>query len=166
MFPHLTAGAAQSGRSIQNFYRSTCLRCSADADRATALERARRGIAEYGQYPVHQAQYALYGFNREAEVRVAFALGDTAAALAAVSEAMIDMLGLAGTPDDVRRASTSGTTWSSRLPWYRLPLASPSMKSAPTAQQPSRPSLLGLLRARVVVPACHRPSSRDSIWLV
>jgi alkanesulfonate monooxygenase SsuD/methylene tetrahydromethanopterin reductase-like flavin-dependent oxidoreductase (luciferase family) len=103
--PQLVAGAAQSGRSLRDFHRSTCLRCSVDADRATAREWARRGIAEYGRYPVHQAQYALYGFGREAEmIRVAFDQGDTAAALAAVSDDMIDMLGLAGTPDDVRRA--------------------------------------------------------------
>jgi alkanesulfonate monooxygenase SsuD/methylene tetrahydromethanopterin reductase-like flavin-dependent oxidoreductase (luciferase family) len=103
--PQLEAGAAQSGRSLQGFHRSICMRASVDTDRATARQRARHGIVEYGRYPVHQAQYALYGFGAEAElIRVATAKGDTAAALAAVSEEMVDVLGLAGTPDDVRRA--------------------------------------------------------------
>jgi alkanesulfonate monooxygenase SsuD/methylene tetrahydromethanopterin reductase-like flavin-dependent oxidoreductase (luciferase family) len=100
----LEAGAAQSGRSLRGLERSVCLRCSVDADRATARERARHGIAEYGRYPVHQAQYALYGFGREAEeIDAAFAREDAAAAIGAVSDEMVDTLGLAGTPDEVRR---------------------------------------------------------------
>jgi alkanesulfonate monooxygenase SsuD/methylene tetrahydromethanopterin reductase-like flavin-dependent oxidoreductase (luciferase family) len=104
VMPQLEAGAAQAGRSLDGFHRSICMRASVDPDRATARRRARHGIVEYGRYPVHQKQYALYGFGREAEmIREAAAKGDTAAALAAVSEEMVDVLGLAGTPDEVRR---------------------------------------------------------------
>jgi alkanesulfonate monooxygenase SsuD/methylene tetrahydromethanopterin reductase-like flavin-dependent oxidoreductase (luciferase family) len=105
VMPQLEAGAAQAGRSLDGFHRSICMRASVDSDRATARQRARHGIVEYGRYPVHQAQYKLYGFGQEAElIAAAAARGDTAAALAAVSEEMVDVLGLAGTPDEVRRA--------------------------------------------------------------
>ena len=105
VMPQLEAGAAQAGRSLRSFQRVVCLRASVDADRVTARRRARHGIAEYGRYPVHQAQYALYGFGREAElIREAMERDDVQAAVAAVTEDMVDALGLAGTPDDVRRA--------------------------------------------------------------
>jgi alkanesulfonate monooxygenase SsuD/methylene tetrahydromethanopterin reductase-like flavin-dependent oxidoreductase (luciferase family) len=103
VMPQLEAGAAQAGRSLDGFHRSICMRASVDSDRATARRRARHGIVEYGRYPVHQQPDTLYGFGREAEmIREAAAKGDTAAALAAVSEEMVDVLGLAGTPDEVR----------------------------------------------------------------
>lgn len=102
--PQLAAGAAQAGRSLQGFQRSVCLRASVDRDRGLARDRARHGIAEYGRYPVHQAQYALYGFGQEAElIGAAMARGDTTRAVNAVSDDMVDALGLSGTPDDVRR---------------------------------------------------------------
>lgn len=107
--PQLAAGAAQSGRPLQDVQRSTCLRCSVDTDRATARESARHDIVEYGRYPVHQAQYGLHGFGREAElIRAAAARDDITAAVAAVSDEMVDILGLAGTPDDVRRPPPMG----------------------------------------------------------
>lgn len=101
--PQLDAGATQAARSLEGFERAVCIRCSVDADRATARRRARHGIVEYGRYTVHQAQYARYGFGREAErIAAACERGDDDAALAAVSEEMVDILGLAGTPDEVR----------------------------------------------------------------
>jgi alkanesulfonate monooxygenase SsuD/methylene tetrahydromethanopterin reductase-like flavin-dependent oxidoreductase (luciferase family) len=103
VLPQLEAGAAQAGRSLKGFHRSICMRCSVDADRATARQRARKGIVEYGRYPVHQAQYALYGFGREIEaIKEALARDDVAAAVAAVSDEMVDTLGIAGTPDEAR----------------------------------------------------------------
>jgi alkanesulfonate monooxygenase SsuD/methylene tetrahydromethanopterin reductase-like flavin-dependent oxidoreductase (luciferase family) len=105
VLPQLMAGASQKGRSLSGFHRALCLRCSVDSDRFSARERARLGIVEYGRYPVHQAQYSLYGFGREAAaISAAMAKGDTAAAVASVGDDMVDTLGIAGTPDDVRRA--------------------------------------------------------------
>lgn len=104
VMPQLAEGARQAGRSLDGFHRSICMRAAVDADRETARRRARHGIIEYGQYPVHQKQYKLYGFVREAEqIDAAMKRGDTEAALAAVSEEMVDVLGIAGTPDEVRR---------------------------------------------------------------
>ncbi|WP_235531207.1 MULTISPECIES: LLM class flavin-dependent oxidoreductase [unclassified Nocardioides] len=105
VLPQVRAAAAQAGRSLDGFQRAVCLRASVDTDRALARERARQGIAEYGRYPIHLAQYARYGFGREAEcIRDALAKNDTPAAVAAVSDDMVDLLGIAGTPDEVRRA--------------------------------------------------------------
>lgn len=102
--PQLAAGAARAGRSLTAFHRTSCLRVCVDADRATARQRARLGIVEYGGYPVHQAQYARYGFGAQAAtIGAATARGDAAAAVAAVTDEMVDTLSLAGTPDDVRR---------------------------------------------------------------
>lgn len=101
----LIAGAARSGRRLSDFHRVSCVRASVDADRAAARQRARHGIAEYAAYPVHQAQYAQYGYGAEAQaISQAVAAGDIRSAVAAVSDDMVDALSVAGTPDEVRSA--------------------------------------------------------------
>lgn len=102
--PQLDAAAGNAMSSLSTFRRATCVRVSVDSDPGVARERARRDIAHYGSYPVHQDQYRLYGFGHEVDLIVrALGADDMEAAVGAVTDDMVDVLALAGTAVQVRR---------------------------------------------------------------
>jgi 5,10-methylenetetrahydromethanopterin reductase len=76
--------------------------CAADEDRAVAYDRARRSIAFYFGIPYFRPLLEPYGFGAELDAgEAAVARGDREAAVAAVSDRLVDSVGVAGTPDEV-----------------------------------------------------------------
>lgn len=74
-----------------------------NSDRATARRWARHHLAFYGVIPYFDTMFTIHGFEREAAaIRAAAATGYTAGMIAAVSEEMIDVFSIAGTPDEAR----------------------------------------------------------------
>lgn len=102
--PHLERGLERGGRTRSDLELGAIVTTAVDADRATARRWARHHLAFYGVIPYFDTMFRIHGFEREAAaLRAAAAAGDTAGQIAAVSEAMIDVFAVAGTPDEARR---------------------------------------------------------------
>jgi probable F420-dependent oxidoreductase len=119
---HIAEGAARSGRDPAQVAVTSLLPTAVADRRQTALDAMRPGLAFYaGFFPRYNRLVAAHGFAAEAAaVAEAWVRGDREAALAAVSDEMVDATGVAGTPEDCRR----------RLQAYRdsgidLPIVSP-----------------------------------------
>jgi 5,10-methylenetetrahydromethanopterin reductase len=98
----IAAGLARSGRTRADFAVGVYRFCGVDADRATAYDHARRAVSFYFAIPYFRALIEPYGFGPElAAGEAALAAGDEAAMVAAVSDALVDAVALAGTPADV-----------------------------------------------------------------
>ena len=100
--PALARGAERGGRSdappIAGY-----LTCCVAEDRAEARAAAAAVIAFNSTVKTYRAVHAVSGFEREAEaIRAAWSAGDFAGMTAAVSDAMIDSIALAGTAEEVR----------------------------------------------------------------
>lgn len=120
--PRLAAGAARAGRPGAPIEVTSLLPASVDPDRSAAFDAARPGLAFYaGYFPRYRRLLSESGFPLEtAAVAKAWAAGDGAAALRAVSDEMIAATSIAGTPGECR----------DRLERYRaagldLPIISP-----------------------------------------
>jgi probable F420-dependent oxidoreductase len=99
--PAIERGAAHAGRDPGDVALATYTLASASEDRAQARRDAAAMIAFYGSVKSYAPLFA--GFEAEAAaIREAFARGDADAMVAAVTEAMVDELAVAGTPDEVR----------------------------------------------------------------
>ena len=118
----VAAGAARAGRDAAAIEVTSLLPASVSPDREAALGAARPGLAFYaGFFPRYNRLLAESGFPDEAAaVARAWAAGDAAGAARAVTDEMIAMTSIAGTPDECR----------DRLQAYRdsgldLPIISP-----------------------------------------
>ena len=118
----IAAGAARAGRGAAAVEITSLLPASVSSDREAALAAARPGLAFYaGFFPRYNRLIAESGFPEEAAaVARAWAAGDAAGAARAVTDEMIAVTGIAGTPDECRE----------RLDAYRdagldLPIISP-----------------------------------------
>ena len=118
----IAAGAARAGRAAAAVEITSLLPASVSTDREAALAAARPGLAFYaGFFPRYNRLIAESGFPDEAAaVARAWAAGDAAGAARAVTDEMIAVTGIAGTPDECRE----------RLDAYRgagldLPIISP-----------------------------------------
>jgi alkanesulfonate monooxygenase SsuD/methylene tetrahydromethanopterin reductase-like flavin-dependent oxidoreductase (luciferase family) len=101
--PRLVAGRAQGERSSEPFEVGILRFVGIDDDRDRAYDRCRAQIAFY--FPIPYFTTVLQGLGFDAELAAgttAAAAGDTAAAVAAVSDRLVDALGIAGTPDEAR----------------------------------------------------------------
>jgi alkanesulfonate monooxygenase SsuD/methylene tetrahydromethanopterin reductase-like flavin-dependent oxidoreductase (luciferase family) len=79
------------------------LLCSVNDDEQVARREVAAQIAFYAAPRAYAPAFEASGFAGEAErIRTAFGGGDHAAMLAAVSDDMLDAIGVAGTPDQVR----------------------------------------------------------------
>jgi probable F420-dependent oxidoreductase len=96
--------ARKAGRDPAKIEVTSLLPMSVAATRAEALAALRPGIAFYcGFFPRYNRMMAGHGFAPEAAaIAEAWARGDTAAAEAAVTEAMIDATSIAGTAGQCR----------------------------------------------------------------
>ncbi|HMI72911.1 MAG TPA: LLM class flavin-dependent oxidoreductase, partial [Solirubrobacteraceae bacterium] len=100
--PAIERGAAHAGRDPGDVALATYTLASAHADRAQARREAAAMSAFYGSVKSYAGLFDACGFASEAEaVRAAFAAGDVEAMVGAVTEAMVDELAVAGTPDEV-----------------------------------------------------------------
>ena len=101
--PHLERGLARGGRSRSSLEVAGVVTAAVNSDRATARRWARHHLAFYGVIPYFDTMFTIHGFEREAAaIRAAAATGYTAGMIAAVSEEMIDVFSIAGTPDEAR----------------------------------------------------------------
>ena len=99
ILPGLDAGGADRS---EGFDVTVSASCSVDRDRAVAYRRAAATVAFYASVRTYEPFFDFHGFAAEAQaVRTAFAAGDTAGMVAAVPDAMVDAVAIAGTPDDV-----------------------------------------------------------------
>lgn len=99
---HLAEGARKAGRDPSGIVVTSLLPTAVAATRAEALDQMRPGLAFYaGFFPRYNRLIAEHGFADEAAmIAEAWSRGDREAALAAVSDAMVDATSIAGTPED------------------------------------------------------------------
>ncbi|MEC9453934.1 MAG: LLM class flavin-dependent oxidoreductase [Pseudomonadota bacterium] len=104
MREHLVAGAARSGGDGAKMPIVSLLPTAIGDSKTDACDKLRPGFAAYtGYFPRYARMTAEQGFAAEAEaIAEAWARGDRDAAAAAVSDALIDASGIAGTPDECR----------------------------------------------------------------
>ena len=100
----LAEGAKAAGRDPSQIKITSLLPTAVAKTRAEALDRMRPGLALYaGFFPRYNKLIASHGFEDEAaKIAEAWARGDQKSAVAAVSDAMVDATGVAGTPEECR----------------------------------------------------------------
>lgn len=102
--PHLERGAARSGRDLRTLERAAAITGAVSDDRAEARRWARHHIAFYSVIPYFDVMFRLHGFERQAAaIRAAAARQDPAGMIAAVTEEMVDVFAVCGTPAEARR---------------------------------------------------------------
>ncbi len=102
--PQLAHGARSAGRDPSDLHRASVVCVAIDDDPAQAREWARRHLSFYGGLPYFELILGLHGYRDEARrLQQAAAAEDPAAALAAVSDEMVDCFAVAGTPDHTRK---------------------------------------------------------------
>jgi alkanesulfonate monooxygenase SsuD/methylene tetrahydromethanopterin reductase-like flavin-dependent oxidoreductase (luciferase family) len=101
---HLAEGALRAGRLPAEVTVTSLLPTAVGETRQEALDALRPGLAFYaGFFPRYNRLIAEHGFAGEATaIAAAWAHGDRNAAERAVSDALIDATGIAGTPQDCR----------------------------------------------------------------
>lgn len=101
---HLAEGARAAGRNPADVVVTSLLPTAVASTRAEALDLMRPGLAFYaGFFPRYNRLLAEHGFAEQAAaVAEAWSRGDREAALAAVSDDMVDATSVAGTPDECR----------------------------------------------------------------
>jgi alkanesulfonate monooxygenase SsuD/methylene tetrahydromethanopterin reductase-like flavin-dependent oxidoreductase (luciferase family) len=101
--PAIAAGADRTGRDRRDVQVVGMLLCSINDDEEIARQELAGQIAFYAAPRAYAPMLAASGFDAEAaRIREAFAAGDHAAMIEAVSDDMIDAIGVAGSPDQVR----------------------------------------------------------------
>jgi alkanesulfonate monooxygenase SsuD/methylene tetrahydromethanopterin reductase-like flavin-dependent oxidoreductase (luciferase family) len=101
--PAIAAGAERTGRDPASVEIVGMLLCSVHADEEVARRELAAQLAFYAAPRAYAPMLEASGFAAEAErIRRAFADGDHEAMIAAVSDEMLDAIGVAGTPDQVR----------------------------------------------------------------
>lgn len=102
--PNLEAGAKKAGRSLDTFQTGIGLFTAIDGDHDVAVNRARRQVLWAMTVPYNPPLLELAGFPGVAEeVLGAIGRGDRKAALAALSDELVQDLTLCGTPAEVRQ---------------------------------------------------------------
>ena len=101
--PAIAAGAQRTGRDPAAVEILGMLLCSVNDDESMARREVAAQIAFYAAPRAYAPMFEASGFAAEAQrIREAFATGDHEAMLDAVSDDMLDAIGVAGTPDQVR----------------------------------------------------------------
>jgi alkanesulfonate monooxygenase SsuD/methylene tetrahydromethanopterin reductase-like flavin-dependent oxidoreductase (luciferase family)/pimeloyl-ACP methyl ester carboxylesterase len=98
----IASGAERGGRDRGQLQVGLMRFCAVDDDRAAAYDAVRRSIAFYFAIPYFRTLLEPFGFADElAAGEAAVAAGDADAGAAAVSDAMVAQLAIAGTPAEV-----------------------------------------------------------------
>ncbi|MBV9802045.1 MAG: LLM class flavin-dependent oxidoreductase [Solirubrobacterales bacterium] len=101
--PAIAAGAERTGRDCSDIEIVGMLLCSVADDEEQARRELAGQLAFYAAPRAYAPMLEASGFGAEAErIRQAFAAGDREAMIAAVSDEMLDAIGVAGTPEQVR----------------------------------------------------------------
>ncbi len=97
MLEHVAAGAKRSGRTLADLDIVCRFNAVVADDRKAALEDVRSYIARYFTAPVYSKYFAWCGYEAEAKAFAdGFARGDRAATTAAITDALVAEVGLAG----------------------------------------------------------------------
>ena len=106
--PAVEAGLARSGRPRDRFHRAALVAAGVDPDPATARQHVKRAIAGHLAQEYFFPIWGAAGFEAEARrARERLAAGDHPGALAAISDAFAETVGLAGTADQVRHQAAA-----------------------------------------------------------
>jgi probable F420-dependent oxidoreductase len=101
--PAIARGARRTGRDPDAVEILGMLLCSVSDDEQAARREVAAQIAFYAAPKAYAPMLEATGFDTEAgRIRQAFADGDPEAMIDAVSDEMLDAIGVAGTPDQVR----------------------------------------------------------------
>ncbi len=101
--PAIAAGAERTGRDPADVEIVGMLLCSVHDEEETARRELAAQLAFYAAPRAYAPMLEASGFGAEAErIRDAFADRDREAMIAAVSDEMLDAIGVAGTPEQVR----------------------------------------------------------------
>lgn len=101
--PAIAKGAAHAGRNAQDVEIISMVMCSIHDDPEVARRELAQQIAFYSSVKTYDTVLDVNGFAKEGQViREAFARRDFPAMFDAVSDEMIDTMGVAGTAADVR----------------------------------------------------------------
>ena len=101
--PAIAAGSERTERDPASVEIVGMLLCSVHEDEEAARRELAAQLAFYSAPRAYGPMLEASGFGAEAErIRNAFADGDREAMIAAVSDEMLDAIGVAGTPDQVR----------------------------------------------------------------
>ncbi|MBV9415080.1 MAG: LLM class flavin-dependent oxidoreductase [Solirubrobacterales bacterium] len=101
--PAIAKGAGRTGRDLGEVEIVGMLLCSVNDDEEIARREVAAQIAFYAAPKAYAPMFEASGFAREAErIRQAFAARDHAAMVDAVRDEMLDAIGVAGTPAQVR----------------------------------------------------------------
>ena len=101
--PAIAAGADRTGRDAARVEILGMLLCSVNDDEQVARREVAAQIAFYAAPRAYAPMFEASGFASQAEqIRKAFAGGNNETMLDAVSDEMLDAIGVAGTPDQVR----------------------------------------------------------------
>jgi alkanesulfonate monooxygenase SsuD/methylene tetrahydromethanopterin reductase-like flavin-dependent oxidoreductase (luciferase family) len=98
----IAEGLARAGRRRGDIEIGLMRFCAVHEDRQVAYDQVRRSIAFYFGIPYFRPLLEPFGFGDELDAgEAAVARGDLEAAAAAVSDRLVDSIGIAGTPGDV-----------------------------------------------------------------
>ncbi len=101
--PAIAKGADRTGRDPGQVETVGMLLCSVNDDEETARREVGAQLAFYGAPRAYAPMFEASGFGAEGErIRKAFAEGDHAAMVDAVTDEMLDAIGVAGTAEQVR----------------------------------------------------------------
>ena len=107
--PALATGTQLSGRRDGDVGIAGYVICSIHDDVDVARADAKAQIAFYAVVKSYAGVFRLHGFERDIEeIRAAWMRRDRAAMIAAVPEALVDAMAVAGPPDEVRQRFSDG----------------------------------------------------------
>lgn len=101
--PNVVAGAERAGRDPAEVDISAQVICCVSEDREVALRRARIQVGMYVALPVSDEIIQFHGLEKEQEkLREAYFNGNIDGLADATDDALLDVLAIAGTPDECR----------------------------------------------------------------
>jgi probable F420-dependent oxidoreductase len=102
VLPSLKRGLAESGRPREEFHLCLAVCCAVGEDVAAAKRAAAATIAFYATVNTYEPLFTKFPAEVQA-IQAALMRGDTSRMVDAVSDEMIDVFAVVGTPDDARR---------------------------------------------------------------
>ncbi len=149
--PAIAKGAAHADRDPRDVEVVSMVMCAIHDDAEVARRELAQQIAFYSSVKSYETVLDVNGFATEGKaIREAFARRDFPAMFAAVSDKMIDTMGVAGTADDVRNGLTRYEGVLDHIMLY-----SPSVGIAPERVQENLESLIRECSPRRIAHASH-----------
>ncbi len=105
--PNLALGLKRGGKESRDFDLASIITCSISKDAREARDAARGTIAFYTTVRTFEPVFRMHGFEKEVgRIRGAFLKGDIPAMIDAVSDDMVRVFSIAGTPDECIKKMT------------------------------------------------------------